>query len=230
MNGFSFMAVLPQPVLSVSNLRNCVCHRPLHVRFKGRTKATRSGYKVISTASRKSRAFVEALGADKVFDYNEANCGQEINKFTNDGLRLCWDTISVQSSVEICSQALSSSSFDDQKCELGILQLGVKPPREDLDVTRTLMYTVFGETFHHRGGVEYPGSSEDFIFGRKFVELAEQLLVEGLLKPHPQKLGESGLEGALQGLQDLKDGKVSSHKPVYRVADTPTGSDLQVKL
>lgn len=104
------------------------------------------------------------------------------------------------------------------------------PPREDIEVTRTLMYTVFGETFHHKCGVEYPASSEDFEFAKEFVNITEQLLQKGLLKPHPGKIGERGLEGALNGLQDLKEGRVSRNKLVYRVSETPKDSELQVEL
>jgi hypothetical protein len=96
----------------------------------------------------------------------------------------------------------------------------VKPPRDDLEVTITLMYTIFNEEFQ-KGPKVTPASKEDFEFAKKFYGITEELLKEGKLKTHPEKVGEKGLEGALQGMEDMKNGKVSGVKLVYRVADTP---------
>lgn len=60
------------------------------------------------------------------------------------------------------------------------------------------------------------GTAEDILGARKYVELAEKLLEEGTLITMPtQVLG--GLEATSQGLQMLKDGKVSRTKLVVKV-------------
>jgi hypothetical protein len=82
------------------------------------------------------------------------------------------------------------------------------------------MYTIFNEEFQ-KGGRTTPASKEDFDFAKKFFEITEKLMAEGKLKTHPEKVGEKGLEGALKGMEDMKAGKVSGVKLVYRVADTP---------
>ena len=51
--------------------------------------------------------------------------------------------------------------------------------------------------------------------------ITEKLLAEGKMKPHAEKVGKEGLEGALKGLEDMKAGKVSANKLVYLTADTP---------
>lgn len=52
-----------------------------------------------------------------------------------------------------------------------------------------------------------------------FWEVAGKLFAEGKLVPHPQKvnLGGEGLEGVLEGLRAMREGKVSGFKLVYSV-------------
>ena len=59
-------------------------------------------------------------------------------------------------------------------------------------------------------------------FLRKFLaEVADPLIAEGKIKVHPPEVRGEGLKGVLSGLQDLKAGKVSGKKLVYRVEETP---------
>jgi hypothetical protein len=44
------------------------------------------------------------------------------------------------------------------------------------------------------------------------------LLAAGKVKPHPMSLREGGLEGALVGMQAMKEGRYSGEKLVYRIA------------
>lgn len=185
-----------------------------------------SGYRVITTCSPHNHAFVTALGADAVYDYKEAGVGKRINDETNDSLKLAWDTISTQSSAQICAEALSSDATGAKYGSILPVKLS---GREDVETTFTLLYTVFGEAYT-KGGRETPASPEDLEFGKKWYAIVEKLLAEGKLKTHPEKIGERGLEGALQGMQDMKEDKVSGQKLVYRVADTPQDSKAEVEL
>lgn len=100
--------------------------------------------------------------------------------------------------------------------------LPVTPPRDDLEVTSTFMYTIFNEAFH-KGKNEFPAVPEDFEFTKMFMDITEGLLREGKLKTHPETVGKEGLEGALKGMQDMKAEKVSGTKLVFNVRDTPGG-------
>lgn len=91
------------------------------------------------------------------------------------------------------------------------------------------MYTIFNEAFE-KAGKTTPAVPEDFEFAKKIFSIAEKLLAEGKLKTHPEKVGSNGLEGVLQGFQDMKADKVSGQKLVYRVADTPPNSSAEVEL
>ena len=191
--------------------------------WQAKLTCSRSGYKVVSTASPKNHDFVRSLGADEVFDYNDPECASKIKSLTDDSLKLCWDTISLESSAKICADAMSSSGG-----KYGTI-LPVKPPRDDLEVTSTFMYTIFNEPFH-KGKNEFPAVKEDFEFAKMFMEITENLLKEGKLKTHPEKVGDGGLEGALKGMEDMKADKVSGQKLVYRVGETPEEASKKIEL
>lgn len=175
----------------------------------------RSGYTVISTCSSRNFDYVKSLGADATFDYRDPDVGSKIREFTQNKLKLAWDTVSEEASAQICADALSTEPGG----RYGTL-LPVKIPRDDVEVTSTLMYTMFGEGFSF-GPQQIPPVPEDYEFAKKFMGLTEKLLAEGKLKTHSEHVGAGGLVGVLKGLEDMKAGKVSGQKLVYKIADTP---------
>ena len=168
-----------------------------------------SGYKVITTSSKHNFDLVKSFGADEVFDYTDPECGSKIREYTNDNLKMAWDTIAVESSAKICAGALSSSG-GTYGC---LLQLEF--PRKDVDTFWTLGYTAMGEAFSY-GPRKFPASESDFKFAQKFWSVAEKLLAEGKIKAHKIRVRD-GLEGVLEGLNDLKEKKISGEKLVYKV-------------
>lgn len=179
---------------------------------------------VIATCSPHNNDFVKSLGADAVYDYKSPTCGKDINRDTNDSLKLVWDTISLESSAKICAEAFSS---DPTGTKYGSI-LPVKIPKEGVESTMTFMYTIFNEPFT-KAGRDTPAIPEDFQFAKEFFEITENLLAEGKLKTHPAKVGPKGLEGALQGMKDMQGEKVSGQKLVYRVRETPADSKAEVE-
>ncbi|SMR63464.1 unnamed protein product [Zymoseptoria tritici ST99CH_3D1] len=184
-----------------------------------------AGYKVLTTCSPHNNDFVKSLGADGVYDYRQPEVGKDINKDTKDSLKLIWDTVSLEPTAKICAEAISS---DPEGARYGSI-LPVKFPREGVFTTFTFMYTIFNDPFT-KAGRDTPAVPEDFEFAKEFFAITEKLLAEGKLKTHPEKVGPKGLEGALQGMEDMKNEKVSANKLVYRVADTPTDSKAEVEL
>jgi len=185
-----------------------------------------AGYRVITTCSPHNNDFVKSLGADAAYNYREADIGKKINHDTNDSLKLIWDTIALKDSAAICADALSS---DPTGARYGTILPVKLPGREGVETTFTFLYTVFGEAFT-KNKRDNPAVPEDFEFGRKWFAIVEKLLAEGKIQTHPEKVGEKGLEGALQGMQDMKDEKVSAVKLVYRVGETPKQTKAEVEL
>ncbi|KAF4629053.1 hypothetical protein G7Y89_g9097 [Cudoniella acicularis] len=173
--------------------------------------AKMAGYKVVTTCSPRNNDLVLSRGADKVFDYNEPGVGAKIRKFTANTLRYAFDTVGVDSSAVICCEALSS----DVKGLTLATVMNEKLPREDVESKFVLMYTVFGEYFD-KMGYPFPASKEDHDFGKTWFALTEKLIAEGKLKSHPVKVG-TGLEGVVQGMDDMKNEKVRGEKLVYKL-------------
>ncbi|KAF2624513.1 zinc-binding oxidoreductase ToxD [Macroventuria anomochaeta] len=168
-----------------------------------------SGAKVFATASPHNFDLVKKLGADHVFDYKDPGCGEKIRKISNDKLKLVFDCISEHGSEKICAAVIGSAGGYYS----GLLPGPLKDfPRQDVKHGWTFAYTALGEKFNDK----VPAKPEDYEFGVKFWKAAEELFNSGKIKAHPT-LVRDGLEGVPQGLNDLKDGKVSGKKLVYRV-------------
>lgn len=75
-----------------------------------------------------------------------------------------------------------------------------------------LSYTALGEKYND----QVPASQTDYEFGSKFWKVSQELINSGKIKPHPTEV-RGGLESVPQGLEDLKAGKVSGVKLVYKV-------------
>lgn len=82
-----------------------------------------------------------------------------------------------------------------------------------------LGYDVSGEEYIFEGE-KFPANPDAHTYALEFLPIAEKLWAEGRLKPHPQRVEADGLNGALQGLQIMRDGKYSGEKLVYRVEET----------
>lgn len=177
---------------------------------------------------------VKSLGAAEAFDYNDPDCAKKIREYTNDSLTKAFDCVSEGESPKICSEAISSkggvvsyllfAKHDRTDVENKVTQASRNVPFRLSLLTifeqHTLAYTVTGEGFKF-GPKEYPPNSEDFEFAKKFWDLSAMLLANGQIKVHALEKGKDGLKGVFDGMQKLKDGKVSGKKLVYGVADTP---------
>ncbi|KAJ5794144.1 Polyketide synthase enoylreductase [Penicillium paradoxum] len=169
-----------------------------------------SGLRVATTCSESNRSFMFELGADAVFDYHDPQVGDQIREDTDDALELVLDTISTPQSAAICSAAISSAGGSYNAL------LDVQCPREDVDSHVSMAYDLLGEPYR-MGAQETSPDNTNFEFGAKWWELAQQLLHDRRIHPHPYQVKPGGLAGALAGLQTLREGKVRACKLVYRV-------------
>ena len=166
---------------------------------------------MITTCSPRNFDLVKSLGADFVFDYNSDSCASEIRKASQDSLQHVFDCISTDASAKICAD-----SFGPQGGKYSSLQPVQSFPRKDITNALTIAYTSFGEAFKFKSR-EIPAVKADFDFGVKFARLTNELLAEGKIKVHPPDVRSGGLDGILDGLQGLKENKVSGAKLVYQI-------------
>ncbi|KZF19813.1 oxidoreductase-like protein [Xylona heveae TC161] len=169
-----------------------------------------SGYKVIATASPHNFDLVKSVGAEQVFDYKSPSCAADIKKATNDSLKLVFDTVATDDTAKLSAEAISSAGGHYSS----LLPVG-EFPRKDVESGWTLAYTALGETFD-KYGVHCPANPKDAEFSAKILTYAGKLLAEGKLKPHPSDVRPGGLAGTLQGFQDMREGKYSGAKLVYK--------------
>jgi len=174
-----------------------------------------SGLEVVTTCSPRNFEYVKSLGADEAFDYNDEKCAEEIKKYTKDSLKHVFDCISAGQSMKTCVESMSSQG-GKYSTLLPVPEEKVSAINPKVEMGMTLGYTVVGEFFKF-GDMPWEARPQDFEFGKMFWELARSLLEQGKLKAHRPSVNEGGkgLEGALLGMQVMREGKVSGRKLVY---------------
>jgi NADPH:quinone reductase-like Zn-dependent oxidoreductase len=187
--------------------------------------AKASGATVITTASTHNHSYLKQLGADACFDYHEPDCATQIQTFAEKygGLHLALDTISTKDSLKIVNDAISHSNppadaaagTPDGK-NIVVTLIADQVSRKDIDSRWVLAYTSLGEHFYFRQN-RFEAKPEDYEFGQKFWKISEGLLANGTIKPHQPDVRKGGIEAIQQGLNDLKENRVSGKKVVYEL-------------
>ncbi|KAK9236797.1 protein TOXD [Lipomyces kononenkoae] len=161
-----------------------------------------------TTCSPRNFDFVRRRGADAVFDYHDPGCAEKIRQCTSDDLTQVFDTIATLETAKISAESMSSRK-GGAYCNL----MGVDAPREDVKSIFFLGYNAIGEAFYYERK-EWPVVPEDYVLAKTFGILAEELLEQGKIQPHPAAVRSGGLGAILSGLEDMKRGKVSGQKLV----------------
>lgn len=171
-----------------------------------------SGFMVIATSSPHNFDLCKSYGADHVLDYHDPGAPDEVKKLANNKLNYAIDCISgPQNPVGATFCAASLAPGGKYSCLAPMLSCG----REDVQDFATVGYSFLGEPWSMMGQT-YSASQEDFEFSMHFSELVEKLLAQGRLKSHPVEMRDGGLNAFAEGVEDLKNAKVSGRKLVIR--------------
>lgn len=172
----------------------------------------------------KSTAHVEKLidqqKGDKVLDYRKGNdqLVQDLKSAVQDaGGRVghAFDCVSEHNSYQNISQVLDPKN--------GQITL-ILPNRDYSDIPDTITKSTTLVARSHGSDDEWQKKTgtmvgnEDFAYF--FFRYFSRGLDKGYFKPHPFEVVPGGLEGIESALQNLKDGKASAVKYVFRIADT----------
>lgn len=171
--------------------------------------AVKSNIHPIITVAGNGIPFVETLidpsKGDKIIDYrkgDEAVIQGLKSALGGKKLDYAFDATSEHNSYTNVVQAL------DPKGNLTVVLPGKK--YEGIPESVNLTTTSVGES--HKG-------QKDFVY--IYFRLLARGLDEGWFKPHPAEVVPGGLEGVERGLRNMKEGKASAVKYVFRIAETP---------
>lgn len=177
-----------------------------------------SGLTVITTCSPHNFDLMKRLGADAVFDYKSPTCGAEIKQLTKNCLTHAWDCTG--EGAGICAQAMSD-------CKPGTYGTIMPADYELMKASNRQVrgqeffygYDTMGEHYYWLGQTPITPNPDDMRFYQMFLALTQPLLQNGSIKPLPAAVNKtgSGLEGVLNGLEEMEAGKVSGVKLVYTI-------------
>jgi NADPH:quinone reductase-like Zn-dependent oxidoreductase len=174
-----------------------------------------AGLTVITTASPSNAEYLRGLGADFVIDYHSPTLVEDIRSVISRDLELAWDCRPSEDSAALCAELLSANGNAKYNTLLGYTADIVKKLNPAVETSATWGYTAFGEPWFWEE--EEPAVPEDFELAKQMVKISPELLAQGKLKPPRIYLdrGGSGLEGVLQGIDELRNNRVSGGKLVY---------------
>lgn len=177
------------------------------------------GYKVVTAAGKHNHDLVKQYGADAVVDYKDGDKAiEQIKEVTGGGVHKGLDCISLPD-----SNAFSLKCFAEGKP--GQLNVILPPDakaaesRPDIKVESTLLYTLYGRAFEFgpRDGkkIPLPAMPKDLKFHEELVERIPEYIELGFKAPPIEVRG--GLNDISQGLEDMKNGKLSGKRYVYTI-------------
>lgn len=182
-----------------------------------------AGLFVVATGSKKNHDLLLSLGADTVVDYRDADWPEQVRKITNDGLEHAFDCISENGTYQATAKALSSTKGGHvvgllpvrKGDEAVVEELSKKGTKVRLE--STIVYTVFERPLNYPGFENCgPATPKDKAIWEKYLVLLPELLSSGKIKPNRiREMG--GLDDILAGFEEMKAGKVSAEKFVYKI-------------
>lgn len=166
--------------------------------------------------------YVRSLdAATHIIDYREGNVAEQVLKAL-DGKKLAHviDAVSSKASYPIITDILIASGGGEINMLDPVSDEDWKWP-EGVRYSMTFVGSAYGRK---PPWITQERAAADAEFAYFFYRYMTYLLAEGKLKPHPVELLPNGLDGVLQGLQDLQAHKVSAKKLVARYVGTKSRS------
>jgi aspyridone synthetase trans-acting enoyl reductase len=175
-----------------------------------------SGLAVIATCSPHNFDLVKSLGATAVFDYRSQSCAKDIRDFSKDSLSIVLDCITDATTMKICYEAMGSCGGKYTGLDAFPMRIHT---RNDITPHWIFVATMFGEPLDMKGPYKRRARRQDVTFVTDWFVTVQDLLDNGLLKPHPIRVMPGGLGRVAEGIAELRLGKVSGEKLVYKICE-----------
>ena len=174
---------------------------------------------MIVTASKKHEAWLKSLGAAEVHDYADAETPKRIADAHPD-IKHAFDTYSMNGSQETIAGILTKEEENRIVSILSVDEARVKQVNPKSKATFLLLYTVYGKRTEIFGAVfEEDYCKQDAEYLPKLCSgkdgLFYKLLSSGVVKPNRTSVQSGGFSGMFQGMDAMRQNKVSGEKLVY---------------
>lgn len=165
---------------------------------------------------------IDTSKGDIVVDYRQGDEGivNEMQRHLGPGekLRYAFDAVSDKGSYQNLMKVM-----DQQEGRISLVL--ARKNYEGIPPSFAKFYTQVGKVHSERypglrGDVPLKGSLGDQDFGAVMYKFIERGLAKGWFRGHPFEVVPGGLEGLETGLSNLKAGKASAFKYVYRIGET----------
>jgi NADPH:quinone reductase len=172
----------------------------------------------------KGTSYVETLidrsKGDTIIDYRIGNdkVVEELKKALGvDKLFYAFDAVTDKGSYQNLMKVMDPKG----KLTVVLARKKYESVPDDFDKSFTQVGKVHGDHYPGmKGEKKKQGKLGDITFGGIFFKFIERGLFEGWFNGHPHEVVPGGLNGVQKGLSDLKAGKASAVKFVYRIEET----------
>ncbi|VUC37646.1 unnamed protein product [Clonostachys rosea] len=172
-----------------------------------------AGFDVVATCSESNFELVRSYGADALFNHASPTVASDIRDHTRNGLRLALDCITTNETTRLCYAALGRS---------GGRYVALDPYNEAITATRSVVrpdWVLGPEMIGEEIGWPAPHGRKANPTAKRFCQVwnrtLQGLLDRGMVRTHPQRVRDTGLEGVLEGFEEIRSKQVSGQKLIY---------------
>ena len=119
--------------------------------------------------------------------------------------------------MTMCYEAMGQSG--GRYVALEAFPTAVQYTRRDVKATWILGSSLFGEEVKFAGAYGRPACKTHREFAGKLYPLMEEMLANSLIKNHPISILQGGLGGLVDGIEQVRKGKVRATKLVFPLFD-----------
>jgi len=179
--------------------------------------ASLAGMRVIATASPSNFDLVRSFGASLVVDYHNPDVVKQVlREAGNAGIDYVYDAISMGGTLSLSAAVLKAKGSGHRKCAV-VLPIAAESLDAAIEYHPVGIMTIFDKPYEFMG-LALPPMPQDYIAARAIYRAIAHWLTIERFKPNPVFIQEGGLDRIPDGIAQLRGGKISGGKLVYRIS------------